>query len=604
MQSEVVLEMHNISLSKGDYASLEQLSFSLEKGEIHALVGEHGSGKSTFVSFLSGLSGKFDGTLEIFGTTYPSFTPKLSQQCNIGIVHQKNQLVPTLSALENIFIGRYVFRPNHVIDFKRMRKQMESYLADRNIQLDLKKPVSNLSSKDQRKVQLLKAMYFDPQIAVFDEISSGFNQEEIELTYKFMQEMVEGHKSVIYISNNMREIFEFSDRVSIIRNGTIIKTEKVAQMDKVRLVDLTYSFASTRDELRRSNVELYNFKKYNEDVIKNLPVGVIILDPDQHLYLANRAAELICDHTGTTHLTIDVFTNQLDKELQEEISSIIAQRMIMTWNELQLPNNRFGKLTVFPFKDDDYRFLGTILLIEDISQEINFKNYLIQTERVSSIAELAAGVAHEMNNPLSIILNYVELLSMKNTDLYAKEKLGKIESELNRIQAVIASMLSFSHPNDQPHEEFDLVRLIEETLLLLTHKFKQKKVEMQFERPLEPIVMYGNENQIKQVIINLVVNSFDAVSDFGIIQIQVIGNLAVDYAEIRVIDNGKGIDEDVIQRIFNPFFTTKYDKHNTGLGLAICQHIIESHMGLIDCFREKDTTIFRIRLPIGKKTTP
>lgn len=590
--------MQNVSLNHSDAASLRQLDFSLNRAEIHALVGEHGSGKSTFVRFLSGLGGKFEGRFEVFNTVYASFSTFQSRACGIGIVHQKIQLVPTLSALENIFLGRYELRGGHVIDFKRMRKDMEQYLSERNITLDIKKPIASISPQDRSKVQLLKAMYFNPKIAVFDEISSGFNQEEIELCYRFMQEMIQDKRSVIYISNNMKEIFEFADRVSIIRAGTIIQTEEIAHMDKVRLVDLTYSFASTRDELRQSNVELFNFKKYNEDIIKNLPVGVIILDSEQRLYLANHASETICSPSFQFPFTLSALLDQLETELQEQIRSIIAQRLIMTWNEIPLSDNRYGKLTVFPFKDDDYRFLGTILLVEDISQEVNFKTYLLQAERVSSIAELAAGVAHEINNPLSIILNYVELLSMKNSDTYSREKLGKIEAELHRIHAIISSMLSFSHPNDQPKEMFDLVALIEDTLLLLMHKFKQKQVAIRFEKPRFAIELYGNENQIKQVLINLMVNSFDAVDEFGTIELDVHVNTISEYAEIQVIDDGKGIDAEALPRIFNPFFTTKHDKHNTGLGLAICQHIIESHMGLIDCSRENERTIFRIRLPL------
>lgn len=598
MREATVLSMQNISLDYGDHATLKNFNFSLEQGEIHALVGEHGSGKSTFVRFLSGLIGKFEGDLQIFGSDYPSFSPAQSQQCGIGIVHQKIQLVSTLSALENIFLGRYLLLPHHVISFKRMRKQIEAYLEEHGIHLDIKQPVGNLSFQDQSKVQLLKTMYFKPRIAVFDEISSSFNQEEIELAYRFMQEMVKEGRSVIYISNNMKEIFEFSNRVSIIKTGSVIQTEQIEKMDKVRLVDLTYSFASTRDELRKSNMELYNFKKYNEDVIRNLPMGVVILDSEQHLYLANRASEEICNHEPNESFTLDTFLNQLDKDMQEQVRSIIEQRLIMTWNEIQLPDNRFGKLTVFPFKDDDYRFLGTILFIEDISQELNFKNYLMQAERVSSIAELAAGVAHEMNNPLSIILNYVELLSRKNTDPYSAEKLKKIESELNRIHTVISSMLSFAHPNEEPHEQFDLVSMIEETLLLLTHKLKLKQVALEFDRPEGAVYIQGNENQLKQVLINLIMNSLDAVHEFGTIGLGVTSNRSAKYTEIRVIDDGPGIDEEVLPRIFNPFFTTKQDKHNTGLGLAICQHIIESHMGLIDCIREKEKTVFRIRLPL------
>ena len=175
--------------------------------------------------------------------------------------------------------------------------------------------------------------------------------------------------------------------------------------------------------------------------------------------------------------------NRIDDEIREQLQSIMAQRLMRTWNEISLPENRFGQLTVFPFKDDNYRFFGTI-----------------------------------------------------------------------------SSKLSFSHPNDQPREVFDLAALIEETLFLLSHKFKKKHVSLQFDNPGQPIRLYGNENQLKQVVINLVANSFDAVDELS--KLQVLLNTASEYAEIRVIDDGKGPDAETLSRMFTPFFTIKHDKHN------------------------------------------
>jgi two-component system sensor histidine kinase AtoS len=600
MKNEPVLTLKDISVCSHDRLTLSHFSYTLFPGEIHALVGEHGSGKTSFVRLLAGLIHRFQGELRINGRSYPSFTPKQSLQAGIGIVHQNIQLIPPFSALENIFMGRYQYSPRHIIRYRFMKQTLEAYLTDYNIDLDLKTPVESLSKQDRNKVALVRALFFSPTIAIFDEVYAEFNQDEMDLTYRCMNSLVERGGSVIYISSNMKEIFEFAHRVSIIRNGNIIKTESVAQMDKVKLIDLTYSFASTREELRQSNRELYNYKKYNEDIIKNLPVGVAILDDEHQPYLINKAIrEALFWPEHYDPETIQELLACLDEELRQEITKAIDARIIMTWNEVCLRRDHYLKITLFPFRDDAYRFLGTILLIEDISRDYLFKNYLIQTERVSSIAELAAGVAHEINNPLSIILNYIELLAMKNKDHYAEEKLEKIRSEVNRIQGIIASLLSFSHPNDHPHEALDIVQAIEETLILLSHKFKQKKVEATFRKAESTIWIYGNENQLKQVFINLLVNSLEAVDSFGTIGISILENKHDRYVEIQIRDSGPGILPEIRNQIFNPFFTTKREKHNTGLGLSICQHIIEAHQGVIDC-PAADATVFRIRLPMAQ----
>lgn len=268
----------------------------------------------------------------------------------------------------------------------------------------------------------------------------------------------------------------------------------------------------------------------------------------------------------------------------------------MNWNEVPFRDKGYLKITTLPFQDEDYVAQGAIILIEDISQEHFMKNYLMQTERVASIAELVAGTAHEVNNPLNIILNYVELLKIKNSEPYAGEKLGKIESELNRIKAIIASLLSFSHPNEQPLARLDLIPVLQDTILLLNHKFRDKDLQIRLELGGEAIPVAANENRIKQLFINLLINAAEAAPAGG--WIAVTARTEDSYTVIRIRDNGPGIPEDVREKIFTPFFTTKPAKQNTGLGLSICQHIIEGHRGILSYEPEPETT-FVIRLPLS-----
>jgi two-component system sensor histidine kinase AtoS len=287
--------------------------------------------------------------------------------------------------------------------------------------------------------------------------------------------------------------------------------------------------------------------------------------------------------------------SQLPEELTDDILDSIENRVIRVWNEIKYVQDTYIKITTFPFRDENYSFLGTIILVEDISKDCFFKDYLVRTERLASVAELAAGVAHEVNNPLGIIINYIEILKMKSLDGYSQQRLTKIDSELNRIKSIIESLLSFSHPNDVPFKPVDIDRVIDETLLLMKHQIGQKQVEVHRKTHGHGNVVAGNANQLKQVFINLITNSLEALDPGGTIEIVTKANRQT--VKIHFIDDGKGVPPEIQEKVFNPFFSTKAAGKNTGLGLSICQYIIESHQGMLSLTKGASTD-FTVLLPL------
>ena len=594
-----LLELRNVSVSFDGYTILDGIDLEIREGEIHAIVGEHGAGKTTLVRLLAGVIHGFAGQLVMRGTAYESFNTDLSRKHGIGIVHQEGGLIPTFTAVENIFAGHFLVSPLRTLSSRRMAAAVSRILDRFHIELDLKTPVKDLSASDRHLVELIKAIYAEPALLVFDEISSKFNQTEIDLSFRVMQRLRHEGCGIIYISNSMKEIFEFADRVSVFKSGKVVSTEYITDIDKVRLVDITYSFATTREELRQSNIELYNYKKYNEDIIKNIPIGVIIIDEAHTIYLLNYAAECILHlEAGVKTDSIEDVLARLPAELAEDILASIETRVIRVWNEIKYVEDTVIKITTFPFKDENYRFLGTIILLEDVSRECFFKNYLVRTERLSSVAELAAGVAHEVNNPLGIIINYIEILKMKSRDEFAQERLTKIDSELNRIKSIIESLLSFSHPNDIPFTPVDVDGLIDETLLLMKHQIDLHQVEVRRKSHGRGSLVAGNPNQLKQVFINLITNSLEALEPGGILEIATKPNRQKQAVDIRFVDNGKGVPAELREKIFNPFFSTKESGRNTGLGLSICQYIIESHHGMLSLNKGAGTD-FSVLLPLS-----
>lgn len=595
----LILKMKNIHVRYEACKALKGVDFNLYKGEIHGLVGEHRAGKSTLVKLLSGAVIKERGQIVFKGRNIDYFTPKSAMEQKIGIIYQHINVIPTLNAVENIFAGRDMINWWGGLQYSRMVKKAKEIFARMDVEMPLDVPLEFLSEDQQQMVELAKVLAIDPDIIIFDEISSKLTPNEMENIYTLLFEWKQQGKSIIYISHNMDEIFEFADRVTILRNGYRLGTEEMRDLDKIKLIKLTYSFVLSREELQSDNRELYLLKKYNESIIKNLPEGIIILDPENTVYLINYAAIRILDLEQVTVNNQPVHTIFTPESIMQAADILNAIRMHeeAEWEELEYGNEKILRLHLFPFKDEDYKFLGTILIIEDTSKERYFNEYLLRTEKIASVAELAAGVAHEINNPLGIIQNYIMYLKGRKLDADSTERLDKVEHELARIEDIIENLLSFSKLKKLPVQRVNLRRIVDDVIMLISHNLKEKHIRLIWQNNAHDVPVIGDENRLKQVFINLIMNSIEAVMEEGTIEIAMDTHPANGYVEVAVTDDGYGIPEDTMKRIFDPFFSTKVGKKNSGLGLSICHHIVESHQGLITC-SSSDKTIFNVRLPL------
>jgi signal transduction histidine kinase len=201
---------------------------------------------------------------------------------------------------------------------------------------------------------------------------------------------------------------------------------------------------------------------------------------------------------------------------------------------------------------------------------------------------------------LSVVLNYVDLLKRCHRDDPDTERLLKIERELNRIGEIIGSLLSFSKVRKIPMEPLSVAHIIKEVVLLVDHKIREKSIDLRLPARQEEILIYGEENSLKQVFVNLLINSAEAVLERGTIEIDIKRIEPDDCVEISIVDDGCGIPAEIKDRIFDPFFSTKAGRKNTGLGLSICQHIVESHEGVILCESRGKTTL-SVRLPVYRE---
>jgi len=236
----------------------------------------------------------------------------------------------------------------------------------------------------------------------------------------------------------------------------------------------------------------------------------------------------------------------------------------------------------------------TLILIQDITDIKKMEERMMHSEKLSALARISAGVAHEIGNPLTSISSYVQILREMDHDEFTKESLDTVAKHINRIADIVRQMSSFSKTKTSDLRNHDVRSLVEMTLDLVKYDKRMKNIVVDKDIPGSLPRVTVDETQLIQVLMNIILNAADAMAGGGDLQIRARG--LDEEVEISIADTGPGIPMEHIEKIFDPFFTTK--EKGTGLGLAVSYNIIKSYQGDILVENRPDGgTIFRVRLP-------
>jgi PAS domain S-box-containing protein len=261
---------------------------------------------------------------------------------------------------------------------------------------------------------------------------------------------------------------------------------------------------------------------------------------------------------------------------------------------------RLLRASARPLNDEIGRTIGIIASVRDITEQQRLQQQLIQTERLAAMGQMIAGVAHELNNPLTAILGVTELMRDQTTDENSRRQLDLAHRQARRAAHIVESLLVFSRPATPRNALLHLSDLLQRTLQLHEHSLRSNQIQVDLvPRPDLPTVL-GDSNQLTQVFLNLIVNAEQAIReirDQGTLRIRL--GVVGDRVLITFQDDGVGIRRETLPRIFDPFFTTKRPGRGTGLGLSICMAIVREHNGDISAQPLPDGgSVFTVSLPV------
>jgi signal transduction histidine kinase len=227
---------------------------------------------------------------------------------------------------------------------------------------------------------------------------------------------------------------------------------------------------------------------------------------------------------------------------------------------------------------------------------------MLRADRLATIGELAAGAAHEIRNPLTSIKSSLQYLESRCREENEKRLLGVALRETDRIDEILAALLSFSRPTELRKEACDLVALLEESTALVAIQARAKGVDLRTSLPSAPVAVEADGSQLKQVFLNVFLNAVQAMEAGGTLTVEAL-RAGSGRPLVRITDTGPGIPEEALEKVFDPFFTTK--KGGTGLGLSICYTIVKAHGGEIEVrSRPGEGTTVLVTLPAGPRSSP
>lgn len=252
LQSSSLLQMEHIRKIFPGVIALDDVQFELCQGKVHILLGENGAGKSTLMKILSGAYQKTAGRILLEGADIEIKSPGHAQAMGISIIYQELNLVPYLSAGENIFLGREPTIIPGVVDFGKLYVKAQMLLDGLGVEINAKTPVAELGIAQQQMVEVAKALSLDARILIMDEPTSSLTEQEIGQLFAAIRKLRDKGVAIVYISHRMEELFEIGDRVTVLRDGRYIGTHEISEISKDELIQMMVGRQLTQQYPKRS----------------------------------------------------------------------------------------------------------------------------------------------------------------------------------------------------------------------------------------------------------------------------------------------------------------------------------------------------------------
>ncbi|MEJ8548678.1 transporter substrate-binding domain-containing protein [Brevibacillus borstelensis] len=362
----------------------------------------------------------------------------------------------------------------------------------------------------------------------------------------------------------------------------------VMALATITLVTIFFWNYRLKAEVKRQTAALADVMAFQRQVLDNTESAILSLDVFGHITLVNQVTRRLLmtdDHALGLHVSVLLPQLPLEEALQADKPSFYEGEF-----QLERCSGRIFHYYMAPFGNAVSEHVGWIVSLQDRTEQKRLQARLISQEKMHALGQLAAGMAHELRNPLTAIKTFIELLPKKLDDQrFRSELLQYVPEEMERMNRILEDLLDYSRSKPLEIQETDLGALAESVLGLFAKRALNEQVDVQIEVP-EGIIVCLDRRRVKQVLINLIMNALEAMSTSPVKRLCIRARESPEGVELTFSDTGEGMSEEQLPHLFEPFFTTK--TQGIGLGLYVSDKIMREHGGRIEvsCTKEEGTT--------------
>jgi PAS domain S-box-containing protein len=392
-------------------------------------------------------------------------------------------------------------------------------------------------------------------------------------------------------------------------DGALLSSEDVEILRTVSgyvAVAIENSLLYREQEQRAEELEM--LKEFNESIVESINVGLMAVDLDGCVTRLNSALEEMVSTSREEAIgkrVEDLFTEDFAETLNQVLGPdrwrLTGLRNIYKLHtSVKAGRSLVLNIAIAPLRVNSHERTGALVVMEDVTSRIRLEEQLQQREKLSSIGLLAAGVAHEVNTPLTGVSSYTQMLLGMFPETDPKHALlQKVRRQADRATDIVNNLLNFSRTGSATEfTEVDVHRVLDDTLQLLEPQLRSSQIEIVRRYDPESPKVFGNAGKLQQVFTNLLLNARDSIVGGGRITLATTSNGHDEAMVVQISDTGVGIDPANVAKIYDPFYTTKGVGQGTGLGLAVSYGIVQEHSGRISVSSAPGRgTTFRITLP-------
>jgi PAS domain S-box-containing protein len=388
-------------------------------------------------------------------------------------------------------------------------------------------------------------------------------------------------------------------------DGDFLSSEDVELLHTIAgYLAIALDNAQLYNSLEQKAAQIERLKDFSENIVESLNVGVLAVDFGGAVESWNTQLEGLIG-VPREEAVGRKLEDVLPADLMAEITARSGDERVSSLYKFHMQNregrNLVVNVSIAPLVGKSGDRIGRLILFDDVTQRMRLEEQVFQNEKLTSLGLLAAGVAHEVNTPLAVISNYIQMLAKQLPSGDPRHQLiEKVVKQTFRASEIVNNLLNFSRTGATEFTEVNLNAVVEEVLTLVAHPFRTAQVQVTRNLQQELPAVLGSTNKLQQVFLNLFLNARDAMPSGGIVEIRTAAHNGS--VEVEIIDTGGGISRENLNRIFDPFFTTKSSGRGTGLGLSVSYGIVKEHAGKVDVRSTPGKgTSFRLEFPMARK---